>query len=165
MTRQDTVNLTTDIKQYGKNGDVFNAGRRTTDNLNKAIGVALSESITALVHANSRAQLVAIEKRFLTQAVMEPTQQPHSKLKQMATLAESTTILSIIESYRHSNDKALTLRILSSLTQEFTLFFLNKRFNLNISSYLWSKANMYIPETISSRWHFNWLGLQNCQFL
>ena len=36
MARQDTINSTTDIKQYGKNGDVFNAGRRTTDNLNKA---------------------------------------------------------------------------------------------------------------------------------
>ena len=63
MTRQDTVNSTTDIKQYGKNGDVFNAGRRTTDNLNKAIKVALTDSITALVHANSRAQVDAIEKK------------------------------------------------------------------------------------------------------
>ena len=84
-----------------------------------------------------------LKKKFLTHAIIEPTQQPHSKLKQMATLAESTTILSVIDSYRHSNDKALTLRILSSLTQDFTLFFLNKHFNLDISSYLWSKANMY----------------------
>ena len=129
-------------RKWGYNGNLFETSERTTTDLHKAINISFTQAVQELVHANSHHQLNSITERYL-KTITEPIDPPHVKLQRMTELADSGVVKSIITLLHEAKDKARFLQILSCLTTDFTLFFLNKHFKLNISSYKWSKANVY----------------------
>ena len=131
-----------DQRKWGYNGNLFETSERTTTDLHKAIKGSFTQAVQELVHANSHHQLDSITERYL-KTITEPIDPPHVKLQRMTELADSGVVKSIINLLHEAKDKARFLQILSCLTNDFTLFFLNKHFKLNISSYKWSKANVY----------------------
>ena len=135
-------------KRFGKNGNLPTTGKRTQHDCLKVIDDELEGVLKRVVHENSHQHIPSMKQAYVAQQATSIKDlfslQPHLKLQSMSLLAKSQTVVNLVNLFRQpTNNKEERLKLLSYLTSDFTLFFLNQYFTLEVSRRQWQKAHIH----------------------